>query len=199
MWIHEGADHLPGMPIRPGHRWGTEDGLKYTNAYKTKVRNQTPIVGERGINREPPQDQYFKGALFLNTLRSVVDDDKRWFKLIHDYFQHFKYQNIMTEDVVTYFNQQLHTNLTPVFDQYLRHADLPTLELKFDQPGLVSYRWTADETKFDMPVKVGSEDHWGRQCSPPRKWKRSCRRHFPEGKLRRRDETSVLHQRSKKL
>jgi len=25
-----------------------------------------------------------KGALFLNTLRSVVDDDPKWFALIHD-------------------------------------------------------------------------------------------------------------------
>jgi aminopeptidase N len=170
MWIHEGwTTYLECLYVE--YRWGIEDGLKYTNAYKTKVRNQTPIIGEHGINREPPQDQYFKGALFLNTLRSVVDDDKRWFKLIHDYFQHFKYQNIMTEDVVTYFNQQLHTNLTPVFDQYLRHVDLPTLELKFEQPGLVSYRWKADEAKFDMPVKVGSKDHW-ETVQPSTEWKK---------------------------
>ncbi len=170
MWIHEGwTTYLECLYVE--YRWGQEDGLKYTNAYKAKVRNQTPIVGERGINREAPQDQYFKGALFLNTLRSVVGDDKRWFKLIHDYFQHFKYQNIMTEDVVAYFNQQLHTNLTPVFDQYLRHVDLPTLELKFDQPGLVSYRWKADEAKFDMPVKVGSKDHW-ETVQPTTEWKR---------------------------
>ena len=101
----------------------------------------------------------------------MVDDDKRWFKLIHDYFQHFKYHNIMTEDVVAYFNEQLHTNLTPVFDQYLRHTDLPTLELKFDQPGLVMYRWKADEAKFDMPVKVGSKDHW-ETVQPTAEWKR---------------------------
>ena len=87
-------------------RWGKADALKYINAYKPQSKNQQPIISPRGVNRTPPEDQYFKGALFLNTLRSVMNDDKRWLKLIHDFYQHFKYQNIMTEDVVQYFNQQ---------------------------------------------------------------------------------------------
>jgi aminopeptidase N len=56
---------------------------------------------------------YFKGTLFINTLRSVVNDDRRWWKLLHDFYQRFKYQNIMTEDVVQFFNQQTGMNLTP--------------------------------------------------------------------------------------
>src|SRR5436190_12622810 len=134
--------------------WGKADGLKYTNGYKSKVRNRQPIISRRGINAEPPQDMYFKGALFLNTLRSIVDDDKRWWALIHDFYQHFKYQNIMTEDVVAYFNQKTGRNLTPIFDQYLRHTALPMLELKFSE-GAVSYRWKADEAAFAMSVRVG--------------------------------------------
>jgi hypothetical protein len=52
-------------------------------------------------------------------------------------------------------------NLTPVFDQYLRHTALPALELKFDEAaGTVSYRWKADEAGFRMPIRVGSKDHW---------------------------------------
>ena len=131
MWIHEGwATYLECLYVE--YRWGREDALKYINGYKSKVRNAQPIIAPRGVNREPPQDMYFKGALFLNTLRSVVDDDRRWWALIHGFYQHFKYRNIMTEDVVEYFNRETGMNLTPVFDQYLRHAALPTLELTFD-------------------------------------------------------------------
>jgi aminopeptidase N len=151
--------------------WGKEDGLKYTNGYKSKVHNQQPIITERGVNREPPQDMYFKGALFLNTLRSVVNDDERWFALIHDVFQHFKYQNIMTEDMVAYFNQKTGMNLTPIFDQYLRHTALPVLELKFDDAaGTVAYRWKADEAGFAMPIKVGTKDNW-QVVQPTAEWK----------------------------
>ena len=160
MWIHEGwTTYLECLYVE--YMWGRDDGLKYTNAYKSKVRNLQPIITPRGINREPPQDQYFKGALFLNTLRSVVNDDARWWTLIHDFYQHFKYQNIMTEDVVQYFNQQTGMNLTPIFDQYLRHTALPALELKWNEAdGTVSYRWKADEPAFRMPVRAGARDHW---------------------------------------
>lgn len=160
MWIHEGwTTYLECLYVE--YRWGKEDGLKYTNGYKNKVQNRTPIITQRGVNAEPPQDMYFKGALFINTLRSIVDDDKRWWTLIHDFYQHFKYQNIMTEDVVAYFNKQTGKNLTPIFDQYLRHTALPSLELKFDETaGTVAYRWKVDEPKFNMPVRVGTKDHW---------------------------------------
>jgi aminopeptidase N len=170
MWIHEGwTTYLECLFVE--YTYGKEDGLKYTNAYKSKVRNQQPIIAQRGVNRTPPQDMYFKGALFLNTLRSVVNDDKRWWKLIHDFYQRFKYQNIMTEDIVAYFNQRTGMNLTPMFDEYLRHAALPALELKFDEAnGEVSYRWKVDEPAFAMPVRVGTKDHW-QIIQPTVEWK----------------------------
>ena len=160
MWIHEGwATYLECLYVE--YRWGREDALKYTNGYKSKVANAQPIVAPRGVNSTPPQDLYFKGALFLNTLRSVVNDDRRWWALLHGFYQHFKYRNIMTEDVVEYFNRKTGMNLTPVFDQYLRHTALPILELTFDgAKGTVSYRWKADEPAFAMPVRVGTKDHW---------------------------------------
>src|SRR5206468_9812636 len=115
------------------HMFGKDDAIKYLNGYKTKVQNRTPIITPHGIHREPPQDMYFKGALFINTLRSIVDDDAKWWSLVHDMFQRFKYRNIMTEDIVQFFNERMGQNLTPIFDQYLRHTTLPTLALNFDE------------------------------------------------------------------
>lgn len=160
MWIHEGwATYMEALYVE--YRWGHADAIRYLNGLKPKVKNQRPIIAERGVNATPPEDQYFKGALMLNTLRSVVNDDKRWFAIIHDFYQHFKYQNIMTEDVVTYFNHATGMNLTPIFNEYLRHAAIPALELKFNQgQGTVSYKWKAGEPDFAMPVRVGSEGHW---------------------------------------
>jgi aminopeptidase N len=90
-----------------------------------------------------------------------VNDDRRWWALLHGFYQHFKYRNIMTEDVVRYFNRKTGMNLTAVFDEYLRHAALPALELTFDgAQGTVSYRWKAEEAGFAMPVRVGARGHW---------------------------------------
>jgi aminopeptidase N len=169
MWIHEGwTTYLECLYVE--YMYGHDDALKYTNAYKTKVRNRQPIITERGVNATPPQDMYFKGALFLNTLRSIVDDDRQWWALLRDFYQRFKYQNIMTEEIVAYFNRKTGKNLTPIFDQYLRHTEIPTLELKFDaEGGSVAYRWKADEPAFAMPVRVGAKDRW-QLIQPTTRW-----------------------------
>jgi hypothetical protein len=76
----------------------------------------------------------------------------------------------MTEDVVTYFDRETGRNLTPIFNQYLRHADIPALQLLFDPlQRTVSYKWRADEPGFTMPVLVGEKDHWQR-IEPTLNW-----------------------------
>ena len=160
MWIQEGwTTYLENLYVE--HVFGYDDALKYVNGYKAKVGNREPIITQRGIHRSPGQDQYFKGALFLHTLRNVVNDDARWWKLLRDLYQHFKYRNIMTEEVVQFVNTQLGRNLTPIFNQYLRRAAIPTLELVFDEKaGTVAYRWNAEERDFAMPVRVGAAKDW---------------------------------------
>jgi aminopeptidase N len=140
--------------------FGHEDYLKYTNGYKSKVANRQPIVPPSGINRTPPQDMYFKGALFIHTLRSLVDDDAKWWKLVRAFYQRFKYQNITTDQVIAFFNEQTGMHLTPIFDQYLRFTSLPTLDLAFQDGGQVAYRWHADVPGFAMPIKVGAKGEW---------------------------------------
>jgi aminopeptidase N len=165
MWIHEGwTTYMEGLYVE--YLYGKPDAIKYLNGLKSHLKNDRAIVVSdadgktiHGTNQQPTQDQYFKGALMINTLRSVVDDDAKWFELIHGFYQEFKYKNILTEDVVRYFNQHSGMDLTPIFDQYLRHVAIPTLELKFG-PGAVSYRWKVDVKGFGMPVKVGAPGAW---------------------------------------
>jgi aminopeptidase N len=160
MWIHEGwTTYLESLYVE--YNYGYDDAMKYLNAYKKKVKNDRPIITARGTNTEPSQDQYFKGALFINTLRGNVNDDAKWWPMLRGYYQKYKYKNIMTEDIEQYFNQKMGMDLTPVFDQYLRHTAIPKLELNFDEAaGTVQYRWVADEKAFAMPVRVGTKEHW---------------------------------------
>ena len=168
-WIHEGwATYAECVYVEA--LFGADDAIKYVNGYKSKVRNQQPIITARGVNKSPSQDQYFKGALFLNTLRSVINDDTKWWRLLRSYSMHFRYQNIMTEDLVKFFNSQSGLNLTPIFDQYLRQAELPVLELEFrENEGSVSYRWKSGVKDFAMPVKVGRRNDW-RLLKPTTDW-----------------------------
>ena len=160
MWIQEGwTTYLEALYVEK--LFGYDDALKYINGYKARVGNRQPIITQRGIHRSPNQDQYFKGALFLHTLRSVVDDDKKWWKLLRDVYQEFKYRNIMTEDMVRFMNREVGQDLTPLFDQYLRRVNLPVLELVFNEKEqTLAYRWNTDERAFAMPVKVGDPKKW---------------------------------------
>ena len=191
MWIHEGWDtYLETLFVE--FQYGRADALAYTNGLNAKVHNHAPILAERGVGADPPQDQYFKGALMIATLRSWLAmvpagssggadsaADARWFALLHDFYQHFKYQNILTEDVVSWWNEHtadfLHQDLRPFFNQYLRHPAIPTLELSWlpDTPGstthTVLYKWQAGEPGFAMPVQAGDPRHWG-ALHPTTEW-----------------------------
>src|SRR6185295_18297877 len=144
MWIHEGwGTYLECLYVE--HTFGYADYLKYTNAYKTKIANKEPIVIQRGIARDPNQDMYFKGALFIHTLRSVINDDATFFKLLKALYNEFKYRNSFTEEIVAFVNNQLGEDMTPIFDQYLRRTALPVLEMTFDETAkTIAYRWRAD-------------------------------------------------------
>jgi len=167
-WIHEAwGTYMENLYVE--HAFGYDDALKYVNGYKSKVANREPIVAPRGINRTPPQDMYFKGALFIHTLRTMVGDDAKWWKVLRSLYQTFKYRTITTEDMVAFFNRETGKNLTPVFDQYLRHPQLPALDLVFQEGGQLAYRWRADVKGFAMPIKVGKKGAW-QTITPGSEW-----------------------------
>ncbi len=148
----------------------------------------------RGINRTPPQDMYFKGALFLNTLRSVVDDDAKWWTLIarllpalqvpehHDRGRRRVLQRAAPGK-----------NLTPVFDQYLRHAALPALELKFDE---TAARWPTAGRRMRRASRCRSrsarKDNW-QLIQPTTDWQ-VMKTPLPKDRVRGGDR-SLLRQR----
>ncbi|MGH7451446.1 MAG: M1 family aminopeptidase, partial [bacterium] len=151
-WIQEGwCTYAEGVYVEC--MFGYEDAIKYFNGYKSKVQNKAPIIGPTAVNHWPPGDQYFKGALFLHTLRHVVDDDQKWWTMLRDYAERFKYKNIYTADVINFFNAYFKRDFSPFFEQYLYHAGIPKLQMKFEKKR-VAFRWKAEVEDFNMPVKV---------------------------------------------
>ena len=164
MWIQEGfCTYMEDVFVEA--MYGHADAVRYTDSLRPKVRYQKPILQPRGANSDPPIDQYFKGALMLNTLRSAVNDDAKWFAALHDVATHFAYRNILTEELVAYMNQRLGADYTPVFDAYLKYTAIPALELRYHDPagdaaGTVDYRWDSQVANFNLPVRVGDPAHW---------------------------------------
>ncbi|WP_395054351.1 M1 family metallopeptidase [Flavobacterium sp.] len=152
MWIHEGFTQYTEV-VYVECLYGKEKADKYVNGLRSNVRNSKPIIGNYGVNNEGSGDMYPKGALLLNTIRNIVNDDEKWWKMILKYSETFRHKIIDTETVINFFNTESGINLTPVFNQYLRFPDIPELVIKQNKKKL-EFRWKTMETNFIMPIDV---------------------------------------------
>ena len=155
MWIHESlATYTESIYV--DCVYGADTSLLYINAKRSSVGNKKTIVGNYGVNEEGDGDMYNKGMLFFHTLRHVVNDDTKWWGIIKGMCDTtFKFKNIGYNDVVNYFNQKTGMNLSPVFEQYLRHAKIPVLQYSLKKVKghtfKLSYKWRVDAKGFSMP------------------------------------------------
>lgn len=156
MWIHEGfTTYTEAVYVEC--QYGYEKGQQYINGSKGNIDNTSPIIGPYGVNKQGSTDMYEKGALMLNTFRHIVDNDVKWWKILLKYSETFRHKIIDTKTVVDFFNTETGMNLTPVFNQYLRYANIPKLELRKSK-GKLEFRWKVDESKFNMPVDIKIKD-----------------------------------------
>jgi len=153
MWIHE-AFTTYSEAVLVECRFGYQNALKYINGQSKMVENRSPIVGHFGVNyKSKNTDMYYKGALMLNTIRHVINDDAKWWKLILDYSIHFKHQIIEAKDVIDFFISKSGINLQPIFKQYLYEQNLPVLEIKPTKKGFY-YSWKTETKDFEMPFEI---------------------------------------------
>jgi aminopeptidase N len=152
MWIHEGFTQYAEI-VFVECQLGYEKAMQYANGLRANVENDKPIIGTYGVNKEGSGDMYPKGALLLNTLRHIVNNDEKWWKLILKYSETYRHKIIDTDTVITFFNTETGINLTSVFNQYLKYTEIPFLELRKTKGG-IAYRWKASEPNFVMPIDV---------------------------------------------
>lgn len=172
MWIHESfGSYAEGIYVECLH--GYDAAMDYVNAKKQIVGNTRPIIGVYNVNKSGSGDMYPKGALMLNTIRHILDNDSLWFSIVRGIQETFRHRTITTEDIVGYVNSRAESDLTPVFDQYLRFSRIPQLDVTLTKKGehvSLRYKWTADVDSFTMPVKVSiSKDRFG-FIQPTKTW-----------------------------
>jgi aminopeptidase N len=152
MWIHESfTNYSESLFIES--MFGKQAGQEYIKGTRGGIQNQEPVQGVYNVNREGSGDMYPKGGNLLNMVRTVINDDEKWRSILRGLNKEFYHKTVTAEDIINYINTQSGKDFTKVFDQYLKHVNLPILEVRF-QDGKPSYRWIADVKGFDMPVKV---------------------------------------------
>lgn len=152
MWIHESFTAY-AESVYVECEFGKKDAITYLFGLRKIISNDRPIIGEYGVNHEGSGDMYYKGANMLNTLRSVINNDEKWWNLMKEFHETFKYQTIHTDDVIEFYNKRTEENLEPIFNQYLNYTSIPELQLKFDENNKLYMRWETDVNDFKMPIE----------------------------------------------
>lgn len=152
MWIHESFTNY-SESLFVDYHYGKAAGLAYLHGNRQGILNDKPLQGPYGVNAEGSGDMYLKGGVFLNMIRTILDDDTLWRQILRGLNKTFYHQTVTYDDIVQEICQRSGKNLAPVFAQYVQHANIPTLEFRFKDNKTYA-RWIADVPDFNMPVKV---------------------------------------------
>jgi aminopeptidase N len=158
MWIHEGmATYSEALVVEQLYEPLYYD--VYIRWLADKVDNERPILKTCGVRYNSwvsykDGDIYNKGALLMHTMRMQLNDDELFFRTLKSAISQFRKQNISTDQLVSYFDEQTDLNLVALFDIYLRYAEPPTLQYQYDSlQGKVAYRWE-EALKAEFPLRV---------------------------------------------
>jgi aminopeptidase N len=153
--------------------------MTYVNALKKTVQNKASIMGIYGVNHEGHYDMYVKGMLFLNKLRHVVNNDELWWNTIKSLSDStYKHRIADYNGIVKFFEEKTHLPLAPLFEQYVKHPEIPVLEYsskKSKNGTTLRMRWVSQTDNFAMPitllldgtrVRVSVNSKWSRVTLP---------------------------------
>jgi aminopeptidase N len=152
MWIHESFTTYSESLYLEYH-FGKSYGLNYTRGTRTSIANDIPIIGVYDVNHEGSGDMYYKGANMLVMIRQVIDNDKKWRKILRGLNQTFYHQTVTTKQIEDYMIKESGKDLQPIFNQYLRDIRIPTLEYRKIN-GALAYRFGNCVEGFKMPLKI---------------------------------------------
>lgn len=171
MWIHEGfCTYSEALYVEC--MFDYEKAMDYVNAKKDWVDNLSTMIGPYGVNT-PGKDVYNKGMLLLNTLRHVIADDDTWFSIIKGLLKDFHISTVSTDEIEQYISKKSGKDLSKIFEQYLRHVNIPVLEYNTTRRGkylAVNYRWQTDVEGFDMPFKYKDKSGTWQTIQPTNEW-----------------------------
>ncbi|UII26186.1 M1 family metallopeptidase [Fulvivirga maritima] len=167
MWIHESfTNYSESLFIE--YFYGKEAAQAYVRGNRRGISNDKPIIADYGVNAKGSGDMYPKGGNMLNTLRTVINDDKVWRSILRGLNETFYHQTVETSQIENYISEKSGMELKPFFDQYLRDTKIPTLEY-YQKDGQFFFRWGNAVTGFDLPARVllDGKEVW---IKPTKEW-----------------------------
>jgi aminopeptidase N len=152
MWIHEGfANYSENLFVE--YHFGKKDAEDYVIGTRRGIRNDRPIIGVYGTNREGSGDMYPKGGNMLHTIRHVINDDAKWLSILRGLNTDFWHQSVTTEQIESYITSKAGIDFSKLFDQYLRTTNIPLLKYRVNGK-TVEFNYERVVKGFAMPIRV---------------------------------------------
>ncbi|MCC5930253.1 MAG: M1 family metallopeptidase [Cyclobacteriaceae bacterium] len=186
MWIHE-AFTTYAEALYVECLYGYDRAMEYLGPYKKLVLYDRPMQGDPGVNKAGSRDMYYKGALMLNTLRHIVDNDSLWFGMFGYMLKEFAFKPTNYDDFVEAISDFLKIDLEAFFSQYVQHIYIPQLVVEIivsSDEVMLHYYWQSDVEEFEMPVWVDFGTGEFEKITPDTSSKVDIRPRFDPGKFR---------------
>jgi len=163
MWLHESfTNYAEALFIE--HYHGKRASQEYVHGNRAGIRNDRPMQGPYGVNKEGSGDMYVKGGVLCNMLRTIIDDDEKWRQILRKMNRDFRLKTVDYGDIVDFISRESGIDFSTVFEQYVRHTGIPVLEIERSDDGRLRCRWIAEVADFRMPVHLGVKDR------PPKRY-----------------------------
>ena len=160
IWIHEGLQVYSEAIYFEDKFNSYEVGVHYLNTIKDRIVNEIPIVGNENENHWALHgDTYMKGAWVMHTLRSVINNDKIWFKILKEFMTENAKGFANTRDFFDKVNEKTGKDYWYFAEQYFYSPKQPILEY-FQNEDSLNFRWNNVNDNFIMPIDLlvnGSE------------------------------------------
>lgn len=152
MWIHESFTSY-SENLYLDYHFGKKASAQYVIGTRARILNDKPMIGNYDVNSEGSGDMYYKGANMLHTLRYWFNDDEKWRMILRKMHVQFYHQTVTSEQIEQFLATEMGLDLKAFFNQYLREAELPVFEYKFEK-NVLHYRWKTAVDQFQMPIRL---------------------------------------------
>ena len=154
IWIHEGLQVYSESIYFEDKFNSYEVGVHYLNSIKNRIVNEIPIVGNENENHWALHgDTYMKGAWIMHTLRSVINNDEIWFKILKEFMVENAKGFANTRDFFNKVEEKTGEDFWYFAEQYFYSPNQPVLEYYQDENNY-HYRWINVNDNFIMPIDL---------------------------------------------
>ena len=154
IWIHEGLQVYSESIYFEDKFNSYEVGVHYLNTIKNRIVNEIPIVGNENENHWALHgDTYMKGAWVMHTLRSVINNDEIWFKILKEFMVENAKGFANTRDFFNKVEENTGEDYWYFAEQYFYSPNQPVLEYYQDENNY-HFRWINVNDNFIMPIDL---------------------------------------------